>query len=162
MEKHRINPETINGWAMDADPANDPTYPMKKYTGDDQNRSNWERPYLQSVESEILKSTERPNLPAVFGSKLPPKGISGMLRRMAYKYSENKNRRWLMLIFADRVDVWGGMAADLFRLRIPMFTNDRGWRVLAKYKMAAFAWKVLLRLIVIGIIVWIVMYFRNK
>jgi hypothetical protein len=23
----------INGWAIDADPENEPTYPMKKYTG---------------------------------------------------------------------------------------------------------------------------------
>ncbi len=143
---------------MDADPANDPTYPMKKYTGDDRMRSNWERPYLQSAKTEILKSTERPYLSAVFGTKIPPSGLSGALRRKAYKFSENKLRRWLLLIFADRVDSLGGKLADLFHLRIPLFTNDRGWRVLAKYKPGIFAWKIVQRLIVIGILIAVVIY----
>ena len=26
----------IKGWGIDADPENEPTYPMKNYTGDDQ------------------------------------------------------------------------------------------------------------------------------
>jgi hypothetical protein len=162
MERKIIDPRTIPGWGMDADPANDPTYPMKKYTGDDRKRSMWERPYLQSAKTEILKSTERPYLSAVFGTKIPPKGLSGALRRKAYKFSENKLRRWLLLIFADRVDSLGGQLADLFRLRIPLFTNDRGWRVLAKYKPGTFAWKIAQRLIVVGIIIALVIYFTRE
>ncbi|MDB4920735.1 hypothetical protein [Mucilaginibacter sp.] len=33
----------IPGWGMDADLENEPTYPMKNYTGDDHNRINYER-----------------------------------------------------------------------------------------------------------------------
>lgn len=158
MEKRIINPETIPGWGMDADPANDPTYPMKKYSGDDHKRSRWERPALQSAVSEILKSTERPYLSAVFGTKLPPKGLSGVLRRRAYKSSENMNRRWLMLILADRVDTLGGIFRDISRLRIPLFTNDRGWRALLKYKPGSFWWKVIQRILVLGILVFVICF----
>ena len=33
----------IKGWGIDADPENEPTYPMKNWTGDDHKRINWER-----------------------------------------------------------------------------------------------------------------------
>lgn len=157
MENHRIDPKTITGWAIDSNPANDPTYPIKHYTGDDHDRINWKRPYLQTTRSEILKSTERPYLTAVFGSKLPPRGLSGALRRSAYKSSENMLRRWFKLILADRIDVLEGRILDLLRLRL--FGNDRGWRMLAKYKPGMFIWKILLRLFIIGIIVTAIVYF---
>jgi hypothetical protein len=146
---------------MDADPANDPTYPMKKVTGDDRLRSNWERPPLQSATSEILKSTERPYLSAVFGTKNPPKGLSGIIRRVAYRSSENMLRRWFLLVFADRVDSMGGILKDMLRLRFPLFTNDRGWRVLAQFKPWTFFWKIFQRILVLGIIVAAIIYFRE-
>src|SRR5690606_11845851 len=87
-----------------ADPRNEPTYPMKNYTGDDHNRLNWERPPLQLQEVEVLHSIERPNLTAVFGSSLPPSGLSGNLRRYAFKYSESSYLHCLPLLLADRVN----------------------------------------------------------
>jgi hypothetical protein len=41
----------------------------------------------------------------VFGTAQPPSGISGMLRRYAYKkFSEGRAAHWLILLYADRVD----------------------------------------------------------
>src|SRR5215211_3216087 len=62
MENTANNHEHIKGWGVDANPQNEPTYPMKKYTGDDHNRLNWVRPPLQPVTVEILHSNERPNI----------------------------------------------------------------------------------------------------
>ena len=43
----------------------------------------------------------------VFGTACPPKGLSGLIRRTAYrKYSEGRAAHWLLLIAADRVDAW--------------------------------------------------------
>ncbi|MCP2046519.1 UNVERIFIED_ORG: hypothetical protein J3D58_000591 [Paenarthrobacter nicotinovorans] len=43
----------------------------------------------------------------VFGTSTPPKGISGAMRKYAYrKYSEGRAAHWLVLIAADRVDAW--------------------------------------------------------
>src|SRR5687767_2833276 len=66
----------IKGWGIDADRENEPTYPMKKYTGDDHRRLNYERPEQQPVNIEILQSNERPHVTAVFGTSTPPSGLS--------------------------------------------------------------------------------------
>ena len=47
MEKISDKYRNIPGWGIDADPANEPTYPIKNYTGDDFERLNYERPPLQ-------------------------------------------------------------------------------------------------------------------
>ena len=155
MENKRIDPETINGWAMDADEKNEPTYPIKNYNGDDHQRINWERPELQDASVEILKSTERPYNSAVFGTTLPPKNISGMIRRIAFKYSENKYRRWLPLILADRINVIEGVIEDLFKGRVPNFYKDTGWSVIAKHNPKLLAKKIAIRLVAIGVLVYL-------
>jgi len=43
MKNYSIDYKQIPGWGMDSDPENEPTYPMKNYTGDDHNRINYER-----------------------------------------------------------------------------------------------------------------------
>jgi hypothetical protein len=72
MENLENNYKQIPGWGVDADPENEPTYPMKKYTGDDHKRLNWDRPIQQPASVEVLKSNERPNLSAVIGTSTPP------------------------------------------------------------------------------------------
>lgn len=62
-------------------------------------------PSRQPVEVEILHSIERPGVTPVFGSPLPPHGLSGWIRRRAFRHSENNLRHWMMLLAADRVDV---------------------------------------------------------
>src|SRR5687768_7750845 len=72
----------IDGWGIDADLRNDPTYPIKNRTNEEHAGNTWERPTLQEKHVEILSSNERNNLPAVFGTTLPPSGLSGVLRRL--------------------------------------------------------------------------------
>src|SRR5690606_16442040 len=109
----------IKGWGIDADPKNEPTYPMKKYTGDDHKRLDWERPTQQKVNIEILHSIERPTVSAVFGTSVPLRGLSGRIRRMAFHFSESQYRHWLPLLIADRVDVVEGMIEDLRNGHVP-------------------------------------------
>src|SRR5690606_33256804 len=95
----------IKGWAIDANKDNDPTYPIKKRNNAEHKGYTWERPAKQVESVEILKSVERPNLSAVYGTSKPPSGLSGLIRRLAYKYSESSYGRWLPLILADRIDM---------------------------------------------------------
>ncbi len=113
MEPTKNEYAHINGWGVDADPKNEPTYPIKNYTGDDHQRLNWERPPLQEVTVEILKSSERPTLTAVFGTSVPPSGLSGVIRRYAFKSSESEYGHWLPLLLADRINVVEGILDDL-------------------------------------------------
>ena len=141
----------IKGWGIDADPKNEPTYPMKKYTGDDHNRINWERPYLQPVDIEVLKSNERPNITAVFGTSIPPSGLSGSIRRFAFKFSESDYRHWLPLLLADRVNVVEGIVDDLKRGHIPNILAEKGMKAELKYNPRGLAKKVLLAVAVTSI-----------
>jgi hypothetical protein len=118
----------IPGWGMDADPENDPTYPMKHYTGADHQRLNYERPPQQTVDVEVFHSIERPNVTSVFGTSTPPRGLSGAIRRFAYKYSEATLTHWMTLILADRVDTVEGVISDLKSGTVPNLWVEKGWR----------------------------------
>jgi hypothetical protein len=143
----------IPGWGMDNNPEDEPTYPMKKYTGDDHQRVNWERPALQVPHVEILKSNERPALSAVFGTASPPKGLSGMIRRHAFKYSESSYGHWLPMLLADRINVVEGIIEDLSEGIIPNVFAERGWKSAYKYNKAGLAKKVLVRAAILGVVV---------
>jgi hypothetical protein len=123
----------LPGWGIDADPKNDPTYPMKHNTGADHDRLNYERSAQQPQEVEVLKSIERPTLPRVFGTSTPPSGLSGMLRRYAFKFSEGSSGHWLTLILADRVNVVEGIVDDLKHGHVPNIFAERGWKAEWKY-----------------------------
>ena len=123
----------IKGWGIDADPANEPTYPMKHWTGDDHRRRNYERPPQQPVTVEILHSNERPDVTAVFGTSTPPSGLSGVLRRYAFRYSESSWGHWLPLVLADRVNVVEGILSDLRHGHVPNIFAEQGLKADLKH-----------------------------
>lgn len=137
-EKHRDK----NGWAIDADPKNDPTYPMKKRSNEEHKGYTWERPTQQFVDIEVLHSNERPNITAVFGTSTPPSGLSGIIRRKAFEYSENHYGHWLPLILADRINVVEGIVDDLRKGHIPNIFAERGWNAEWKYNRKAALTKI--------------------
>lgn len=49
---------------------------------------------------------------AVFGTAQPLHGLSGLLRRAAYRLPERGTARWLLLLAGDRVDVLEHRAAE--------------------------------------------------
>jgi hypothetical protein len=52
----------------------------------------------------------------VFGTAQPLRGLSGLLRRIAYSTGETRARHWMMLLLADRVDVLEHRVARLVKL----------------------------------------------
>jgi hypothetical protein len=128
----------IKGWGIDADPDNEPTYPMKHYNGDDHKRLNYDRPVQQLETVEMLQSNERPALSATFGTSSPPSGLSGQLRRFAFRYSEGKWNHWLMLLLADRVNMVEGIIDDMKHGHFPNIIAERGWTAEWKYNRKNF------------------------
>ena len=143
----------INGWGMDADPENEPTYPMKDYTGDDHKRINYETPTMQQQHVELLISPERPRRSAVFGTSSPPSGLSGMIRRYAFKFSESSYGHWLPLLLADRINVVEGIIQDLGRGHIPNIFAERGGKAAWKHNPKAVAKNVLVAVVVTSVVV---------
>ncbi|MFD2516962.1 hypothetical protein [Salinimicrobium flavum] len=78
-------------------------FPIKKRTDEEVEGYSWERTEQQPVNIEVLYLIERPNITAVFGTSVPPSGLSGMIRREAFKYSGSTYAHWLPLILADRM-----------------------------------------------------------
>ena len=142
MENNEKDYSHIKGWGIDADPENEPTYPMKEWTGDDHNRINYERAPQQPVTVEILKSNERPAITAVFGTSSPPSGISGSIRRFAFKFTESEYGHWLPLILADRVNMIEGIVDDLKQGYVPNIFAERGWNAEWKYNRIGFIKKL--------------------
>src|SRR5690606_3546617 len=72
MSTHPIQPrDDIPGWGVDADPDNDPTFPMRDQSEDDAPGMNWARPGQQRADGvEVLRSIEHERMPAVFGTSV--------------------------------------------------------------------------------------------
>lgn len=138
MEKTAKDYSHIKGWGIDADPKNDPTYPMRNRSNEDHGGYNWERPPQQPIDIEVLHSNERPNVTAVFGTSQPPKGLSGKIRRFAFQYGEGSFAHWIPLIVADRVNVVEGILDDLQKGHIPNIFAERGMKAEWKYNQKGF------------------------
>jgi len=114
-----IDPTTVNGWGVDADIQNDPTWPMRDRSKDDGPGLTWDRPPLQTPDVEVLQSVEHERLPAAVGTSTPPKGLSGAVRRRAFAFSESQWGHWLLLMLADRINSVEGVVQDFGRGRLP-------------------------------------------
>ena len=150
----------IPGWGIDADPENEPNYPYKHWTGDDHKRLDWERPAQQVATVEILHSNERPNLSATFGTPCPPKGVSGAIRRFAFKFSESEYGHWLSLLLADRINMIEGLVEDMSKGKMPNIYVERGWRAIVKHDKVLAAKKVAFAALTVAAVVALMN--RNK
>lgn len=104
----------IPGWGADLDRRNRPAVPMER-TPPRLEGVHWDEPEQQPQHIEVLHSIERPGITPVFGATVPPSGLSGVLRRRAFGYSENDARHWMTLLMADRVNVVEGIVDDMRR-----------------------------------------------
>ncbi len=94
----------IPGWGVDLDPKDRPSNPREKFDPD-LNGAHWDFPERQPEKWPRERSIEHAFLTPVFGTSCPPKGLSGIMRKYAYRrFSEARAAHWLILIAADRVD----------------------------------------------------------
>ncbi|MCF2488603.1 hypothetical protein [Dyadobacter sp. CY347] len=143
MKKTASDYSHINGWGIDADPLDVPNYPIKKRNENDNKGMVWERPAQQPALVEVLHSNERPGLTAVFGTPNPPTGLSGQLRRFAFRYSESTWTHWLALLVADRINMMEGIGEDLKNGHIPDLIAEHGLKSELKFNKIGLAKKVL-------------------
>lgn len=160
MNTRPIDTTRIPGWGIDADPRNDPTYPIKLRTNGEHAGYSWPRPAQQPATVEILHSNERPNLSAAFGTSSPPSGLSGVIRRFAFRFSESSYGHWLPLMLADRINVFEGILSDVLHGRPPNFFVERGGRAEWKFNRASLLRRILIRLALLVaavlVVVWLI------
>ena len=146
--------EDVPGWGADLDPANRPAVP-KERTPPRLPNVHWDQPAAQDVRVKVFHSTERPGITPVFGTSTPPSGLSGVLREVAYKFSENDLRHWLILLMADRINVGEGLLSDLAHGHIPDILGEMGARAEWRYNRAGFVRKALIASAVVGLAVYL-------
>ncbi len=101
----------IPGWGADLDRKNRPAVPMER-TPPRLQGVHWDHPPQQPENVEVLRSIERPDVTPIFGTSAPPSGLSGWIRRRAFRRSENDLRHWMLLLLADRVNAGEGLLQD--------------------------------------------------
>jgi len=108
---------TVPGWGVDLDPKDRPAVPKEKFNPQGTG-AHWHFPERQQERWPREKTTEHKFLTPVFGTACPPKGLSGVIRRHAYRrYSEGRLSHWLLLVLGDRVDVVESRITGLLRGR---------------------------------------------
>jgi hypothetical protein len=150
LERTARDLSEIKGRGVDADRNNDPTYPMKNRNDGEHAGYSWERPPQQPITVEVLHSNERPDVTAVFGTSMPPSGLSGVLRRLAFGYSESSYGHWLPLVLADRVGVVEGVVGDLTQGRVPNVFAERGWKAEWKHNRTNLVRRILVGVVLIS------------
>ncbi len=139
-----MNKENIPGWGVDLKPEDRPAYPMWNRVEDTGSHYTEETIPMQKVKFRELKSIERPHMTPVFGQTVEPNGISGLIRKFAFRYSEGSFGHWLPLLFADRVNMVEGIIDDLLHLRVPNFWKEMGLNSEWKYNRKNFVKKTVI------------------
>lgn len=147
-----IDTATVVGWGVDADPENDPTWPMRDRAMDDGPGMNWTRPSLQQSDVEILQSVEHLRRPAVVGLSTPPSGLSGSIRRNAFRFSESQWGHWLLLMLADRINSVEGLVDDIAHGHGPNPLVEMGFVRRARSRESALATAAAAGLVLGGLI----------
>ena len=138
-EKPRLTPpveelrRTIPGWGVDLDPTNRPSVPKEK---DEETGAHWDFPERQPERWPREKSTEHRFVTPVFGTAQPLRGVSGVIRRYAYTFSEGRTAHWLLLIVGDRVDIIESRIEALMNGQPDNPITETG--VLAEFKNSGF------------------------
>ncbi|QBE61622.1 hypothetical protein [Pseudoduganella lutea] len=144
-----VDRSAIQGWGADLDRKNRPGVPMERTPP--RIDAPLTQPEQQPQHVEVLLSPERPHMTPLFGSPNPPRGVSGMVRRAAFKETENDIRHWLLLMLADRIDVVEGLVEDLGRGHVPNILGEMGIKAEWQHNKRGLAQKVAIGAAVAGI-----------
>jgi hypothetical protein len=121
----------IPGWGVDLNPEDRPSVPREQFDPS-LNGAHWEFPERQPEKWPRERSVEHKFLTPVFGTACPPRGLSGAVRKYAYKYSEGRAAHWLILFAADRVDAVESHLRSLLSLHPDNPVTESG--VLSEFK----------------------------
>ncbi len=64
----------------------------------------------------------RPNksMPPVFGTAVPLRGLSGAIRKLAYRYPDHYPSHWLLKMLGDRIDSMEYRARKYLPVVVPL------------------------------------------
>ena len=103
---------------VDLDPANRPGVPKERAP------QPWPNSRPMPKRMTSAPSTPRhgrPNkpMPPVYGTAVPPRGLSGAIRKAAYRVPDHRVKHWMLLLLADRVQSWGLRVRRMLSIALP-------------------------------------------
>ena len=125
--------QRIPGWGVDLNPADRPSFPKEQFL---ESGAHWEFPERQPELAPRERSTDHKFLTPVFGTAQPLKGLSGIIRRYAYTFSEGQTAHWMLLLAGDRVDVLESKVTATLAGRPDNVITETG--VLSEFKNQAY------------------------
>ena len=90
--------------AVDKNPLDRPGVPQEFDPPQPLANAHWLKPDQQQSQQQPVIGNGR-KLTPVFSVANPPRGLSGLVRRWAYRIPDYRPKRWALLILADRIDV---------------------------------------------------------
>lgn len=153
--------DRVPGWGADLDPAMRPAVPMER-TPPRLEHPPDQSPEQQPVHQQVFHSTERPGITPIFGTGAPPSGVSGRMRGVAFRYSENDLRHWLMLLAADRVNVVEGVLDDLRHGHVPNIWREMGGPAAWRHDRAGTVRKLAVAGVAAGGVLWLLTRRRGR
>ena len=113
-----VQPPGRPAWAdVDRDPTRRPGVPWLR---EPRPWPNTRFPPERQQGTSAVPMHGRPNkeMPPVFGTAVPLRGLSGVVRRMAYRLPDHEPGHWLLMMLGDRVDSWETRAQRIFPLAL--------------------------------------------
>lgn len=92
-------------WGVDRDPSRRPGVPRERSPAWWPNTRFPPEPQ-QGTPSASMHGRPGKTMPPVFGTAVPLRGLSGVVRRLGYRYPDHVPRHWLLELLGDRVDSW--------------------------------------------------------
>lgn len=155
----------IPGWGSDIDRGKRPAFAMElapdDHEGPDVHEHVHAPPSQQRRDIEVLVSNERPQITPLFGTGPEPSGISGAIRRFAFRYTENDIRHFVLLLLADRINVVEGIGDDLSKGHVPNVLAEMGIKAEWEHNRAGLVRKVAIAGAVTGM-AWYLMQRRRR
>lgn len=99
-------------WGVDLDRARRPGVPMERSPAPWPN-TRYPPAAQQGEPAAPLHGRTNKTMPPVFGTAVPLRGLSGLVRRLGYRYPDHYPRHWMLELLGDRIDSWGVRARRL-------------------------------------------------
>ena len=106
-------------WGVDLDMSRRPGVPMMR---EPQPFPNTRYPPEQQpgMPASPMHGRTNKQMPPVFGTSTPLRGLSGAIRKLAYSYPDHYPRHWLLKMLGDRVDSWEYRARKALPVVVPL------------------------------------------
>ncbi|MCP3140458.1 hypothetical protein [Pyxidicoccus xibeiensis] len=106
-------------WGVDLDPARRPGVPMEREPQPFPN-TRYPPERQRGVPASPMHGRSNKEMPAVFGTSTPLRGLSGAVRKFAYRYPDHYPSHWLLKMLGDRVDSWTYHAKKYLPFALPL------------------------------------------